>query len=683
MAQKDWPQWITSQLCNWMIDLCKRNPTRIAYLETAKEMRSWYRGNRFLAPVKGRDDMEIDDRNATSRRNILGETVDELGSILLKNKPIIRRKPYLPWHVDLSDDLDSMWLWQWHECNGQSITRSFVEDAQLTGLATIKILWDPFVEYPGRKGVIRLQQIPEGALYIDPYASNNQRGEDARFIIHKVRKLPEELIAKFGEPAAMALGYPKGTGKGTQSTIANQMLQMSNIELTKPMSGDRVPAAVNYPMPSSLSVQTEDVPVDPLESAKKDVYECWIFPQTMYANDIVGGREVKYSDYKYGAVATMVDNSIIDVKPNPYFARRRLQVQDDTGSQQTKVIEVGPRRHPFVFLWWKRTADTHGNRTFYNCMSMVEWMTSIQFNYNAIRRNIAIIGRTLSNPMIAYNEDLLAMDPAKVRNIPGQMIRVQGGASIDQAIRHIYPSGIPADLMNLTMQDEQAIKASGGIRPGLVGLFPQGGGTSHTPAATIGTLQEAAFGPLWRYVEEIGDALVDLSSVMDGLMQQKYQQGHYMATSRNGREFWLEWTAEHSAAQFQRHVVAGATTPIYDLEKEQREAFVMQIAQEAMRESDPRQIRIAMIYLRSLYNFPWAYQYEQELQQELMRLEQMTQGFQQVGARDLQNRMQGQLALPASSGGIEPSAGEGIDEEGLGILLNRMKMTPEQLGLST
>ena len=685
MPQNDWPQWITPQLCNWMLDLCRRNPSRIAYLENAKEMRSWYRGNRFLAPIKGQDDMAIDDRNATSRRNVLGETVDELGSVLLKNKPIIRRKPYLPWHVQLSDDLDSMWLWQWQECNGQGITRGMMEDAQLTGLSALKILWDPFVEYPSRKGVIRLQQVPEGAIYVDPYASNYQRGTDARFIIHHVRKLPEELIAKFGRPAAVALGYSKGRGREVQWNFARDMLNMSNIELTKPMSGQRIPAAVNYPMPSSLSVQTEDVPVDPLEGAKKDVYECWIFPQTMYSNDLLTGKDVKYGEYRYGAVATMVDNTIINVKPNPYFARRRLQVQDEHGQQQTRVLEIGPRRHPFVFMWWKRTADRYGNRTFYNCMSMVEWMTSIQFNYNAIRRNIAIIGRTISNPMIAYNEDLLAMDPAKVRNIPGQLIRVQGGATIDQAIKHIYPSGIPADLMNLNMQDEQAIRASGGIKPGLVGLFPQGGGTSHTPAATIGSLQEAAFAPLWRYVEEIGDTLVDVSSVMDGLMQQKYQLGHYMATSRNGREFWLEWTSEHAAAQFQRHVVAGATTPVYDLEKEQREAFVMQITQAAIREGDPRQIRIAMIYLRSLYNFPWAYQYEQELQQELMRLEQMTQGFQKMGAQGLQQQLQGQmqgqqaLQAPGGNGG---AAGEGIDEEGLGILLNRINKTPEQLGLS-
>ena len=160
MAENTWPQWITAQLINWMLDLCRRSPSRIAYLENAKEMRRWYRGNRFLAPVKGLDDMEIDDRNATSRRNILGETVDELGSVLLKNKPIIRRKPYLPWHVLLSDDIDAMWLWQWLECSGQGIMRAMMEDSQLTGLANLKILWDPYVEYPGRKGVIRLQQVP-------------------------------------------------------------------------------------------------------------------------------------------------------------------------------------------------------------------------------------------------------------------------------------------------------------------------------------------------------------------------------------------------------------------------------------------------------------------------------------------------------------------------------------------
>lgn len=678
MAENEWPQWITPSLINWMIDLSKRHPSRISYLENAKEMRNWYRGDRFLAPVAGMDDMEIDDANATSRRNILGETVDELGSVLLKNKPIIRRKPYLPWHVELSDDLDSMWLWQWQEASGQAKIRAMMEDAQLTGLSAMKVIWDPFVGYPGRQGVIRLMPIPEGAILVDPYASNHQRGLDARFIIHHVRKLPEELIAKFGEKAAKAMGYsPNIAQSSVQDQLAKQMLNMSNIELTKPLSGPRIPSATNYPIPSALTLQAEDTATDPLEGAKKDVYECWIFPQTMYSNDLVSGKDVKYGEYKYGAVATMVDNSIIDVKPNPYFRRRRLQVQDEFGEQNTRVLEVGPCRHPFVFMWWKKTADEYGNRTFYNCMSMVEWMTSIQFNYNAIRRNIAIIGRTIANPMIAYNEDMLGMDPAKIRNVPGQLIRVSGMAgNIQDAIQQIYPSQIPQDLVSMNLQDEQAIKQAGGIRPGLVGLYPQGGGTSHTPAATIGTLQEAAFSPLWRYVEEIGDTLVDVSTIMDGLMQQKYEPGHYMATSRNGREFWLQWTTEHAAAQFQRHVVSGATTPVYDLEKEQREAYVMQLAQQAVISGDPRVIRMAMIYLRSLYNFPWAYQYEQELQLELMRLEQMTQGMQQIGAQGLQNQWQGEIDRAAQQGGIA-GAGAGVDEEGLAILSEAMARMPE------
>ena len=104
------------------------------------------------------------------------------------------------------------------------------------------------------------------------------------------------------------------------------------------------------------------------------------------------------------------------------------------------------------------------------------------------------------------------------------------------------------------------------------------------------------------------------------------------------------------------------------MEKEQREAFVMQLAQEAIVSTDPRLVRIAMIYMRSLYNFPWAYQYEQELQQELMRLEQMTQGMQQIGASDLQNQWQGQLGQQ----GGQPMAGAGVDEEGLAILSQRM-----------
>jgi hypothetical protein len=106
----------------------------------------------------------------------------------------------------------------------------------------------------------------------------------------------------------------------------------------------------------------------------------------------------------------------------------------------------------------------------------------------------------------------------------------------------------------------------------------------------------------------------------------------------------------------------------------------MQLAQQAIVSGDPRLIRIAMIYLRSLFNFPWAFQYEQELQLELMRLEQMTQGMQQMGAQGLAQQLQGQQGQGQEAPG--PAVGAGIDEEGLGILLNRLNRSPEQLSLS-
>lgn len=669
--EPDWPQWVTPGLINWMIDITKRHPSRTKYLGDAREFRRWYRGNRFLAPMQGQDDMTIDDRNATSRRNIIGETVDELGSVLLKNNPMVRRRPYLPHHIDLADDLDSMWLWQWLECNGQSIYSSMMEDAQLTGLATCKVIWDPFVGYPGRQGVIRLIPLPEGSVLVDPYASNNQRGRDARFIIHHARKFPEEIIAKFRRRGALAMGYTHA-GAGSWN-YANDMLGLTNYKLTQPLGG-----------PGNLSAQSliasgtntnSDSPNDPLEGHKKDLYEAWIFPRTMYANDTLSRNDLKIGDYKYGLVATMVDSQIVDIQPNPLFKRKRLSVQDDVGAESTKVMEVGPKTHPFIFLWWKRSADEQGNRQFYHCMSMVEWMTSTQFNYNAIKRNVAIIARTLANPAMAYNKDHLAMDPSNIKMIPGQMFPVEGVQRVSDVIQPLYPQGIPTDLVGMLRQDEDAIRQIGGIRPGLVGLFPDAGGTSHTPMGTIGTLQEGAFGPLWRYVRELDNSLVDLSTVMDGLIQLKYEPGHYMATSRRGRQFYLEWTGEHSVAQFQRKVVAGATTPVYDLEKEQRQAAVMQLTRDAVLSNDPRVVRLALIYTRSLYNFPWAEQYEQELQAELMRLEQVTQGLQQIGARDVGNQMS-QTAIPEQAGG-----GTDLDTEGVEALFQQLGVSPEQLGL--
>jgi hypothetical protein len=170
---------------------------------------------------------------------------------------------------------------------------------------------------------------------------------------------------------------------------------------------------------------------------------------------------------------------------------------------------------------------------------------------------------------------------------PGQIHIINQHYSASEAIQILQGAPMPEFVFNMLMNDVQAIEKSIGLEPGVIGLFPQAGGTSHTPGVTVGALQEAAFGPLWVYVAELAAALLDASILFDGLIQQKYKPSRYMTVSNFGVPRQVQLTDRHITANFRRGIIQGATTPLADIDKQERVNAVVAIATNAIASQNP------------------------------------------------------------------------------------------------
>ena len=475
----DKPKWLTIDLLRRMAAEVDQHPSRANYMNNAPKFRDLYDGARGLQGVPGADDVAIDDRQATARRNLVGETVDEVESIFMKNWPIVRRTPYRPEDADLAEHIDAVWLSAWQDSYGQMVLSSMLHDAMLTGLSIGKIVWNPFDRLSDKDGAIRIIPLSENAVRVDPTAKHYARGQDARFIIHTTRQ-PRRLIrARYQEEGPVALGDRSRKGRKDKKIKLTFKSELPDEDVAEGSGGGE------------------------LVDAMEDVHEYWIFPQTLGFGELTTGDDVAVDEYKYGLVATVVNDHIVRVMKNPFVTRKEVSEPDEAGFPVTRRVEVGHRRHPFVFLYWKRKTDRDGNHGVYDCLGMVQWMELLQFNLNAIRRNIAINARTTANPMIAVNEDMLDAPMTGLHYNPSGIIRVSQNIEADRAVKILTPGQMPSYVFNFAAGEEQAIREAGGVKPGISGTFPPMG-TSHTPVGTIGMMNETSFGPLWKYVSELG-----------------------------------------------------------------------------------------------------------------------------------------------------------------------------------
>ncbi len=323
-------------------------------------------------------------------------------------------------------------------------------------------------------------------------------------------------------------------------------------------------------------------------------------------------------------------------------------------------------------LYWDRVSDVDGNNRVYNCMGMVEQMIPMQFNIDAIRRQIYINAKTTANPGGLAVASGLDIDISEITLNAGEIIPVKdSGRPLDQVMKRFEGQTLPNYIFEMIAADGQNIKQRVGFKSGVTGQFPRPG-TSHTPALTIGAVQEQEFGPLWEHVKELGMALEDMSVLMGGLMQQFYKVGDFLDVSEQGETRKVEWTQRHITANFRREVVAAATTSFFDLDKANRLSQVAAAANEAMLSENPDLIQSTITLLVNM-GYPDAFDWIQQLRQKLQKLEQQEQELQALGMLGLTQQAAGgaqgeagaQLALPGSPGAQQQpeAAGEFSDEE--------------------
>lgn len=637
--------WITIELLDAQIREAEDHPSRIKYLENYRKGMLWYRKEADIIPNAEFDDVVIPKENVATRDNLIKEGVDELTSIFMKNDPIVRRYPYYPDDADLADDIDAVAHAAWVKANLSGKMSSALFEAALCGLSVVKVFWDA-----KRKMVYMVKPAP-GDLYIDPYASNDNRLMDCRYIVHKTRQRVDVVLRRYKDEAEIALGlrHPSGRKKSalaykfkqTMKKFANMTKAEINEEVKEMGDGD-------------------DDRVDPFI----DVYEHWIFPVTPHDMEgVIGDTDLDSAGYPIGVVVTRIKDHIVKIRANPFQKTESRQVENAYGMMVAEKVKVGAQRHPFAPLWWDRLADQQGNNYIYECMGMVEPMIPMQFNIDGLRRNIYIHARTTANPWGLYNKNALDIPPDAITMGPGDFYPLKDAiGAVGDAIYVHSGAQMSPDVWAFLQSDMDNIKPRAGLKPGVVGGYPQMG-TSHTPAMTIGALQEAAFGPLWKRVKELTDCLLDVSILLDGHIQQFYTPGQFLEVSRDGIERHIEFTSRHVVANFRREVVSGTTTPLHDLERDQKLSMITAVCNEALMSASPDLIESTILYLKNL-RYPWTYDWIELLNRKLFEIQQQQQQLAQLGAAGMMEQQQG----------IEPPAEEAMASEGEPAEYNEQEM---------
>jgi hypothetical protein len=636
----DKPDWLDIDFLANLKHEGEQHPSRVKYIGTLRRHWLYFRGSSLIAPVTEFDDMEIPEGQAVARQNKIQEIVSKLGSIFMKNVPVVRRWPLLPEDADIADDIDALYLQAWEDSEGQFVTRNMLEEAQVNGLSIGKIYWDASKRDFDNNGAIGIQKLSPYSVLVDPWASNEHRGRDAGYIFHTTEQPVGALLARYGDEARKALSIPSKRGRTSKKSGGGGVFK-------------RTIDAMKHAGSSTGSLTDEEGNREPRQGWAV-VTEAWLFPQVIQSGNLTTGNKVPDDRFKYGMVVTVINDTIVRVMKNPFATKKSVATRDEFGVPKTESKVVGHRRSPFVPIWWSRTADTHGESRhgFYDCMGMVEQMISLQVNINANRRNISINGRSMANPSIVANEDALVSPVTNIQQRPSQIHLTKQNFKANEAIHILQGAPMPNFVFEMLAADLQAIEKQAGLEAGVIGLFPQAGGTSHTPGVTVGALQEAAFGPLWKYVAELAAALLDMSILYDGLIQQKYEENRFFTVTRNGAASQVQFTGRHATAHFRRGILQGATTPLADIDKLQRTEQVVAIVQNAIMSQNPSIMELGIAHIESL-NYPWALQFQQILAKELQRTLQIQQGVAGIGAGALQQAGQQPLQLPVNGGGTD------------------------------
>ena len=655
--------WITPDYLSTLKQESESHFTRSEYLARARTGWRWYKKKTGIVPRDDFDDDEIDHRHATSRDNVIKETVDEGLSIFLKNDPVVRLYPNFPEDAHLTDDVDKAVLSAYRNEGGRSVVSSALRESMITGMSVVKVYWDV------KKKAIAFFKPAPGDIFIDPFSNSDKRLSDCRYIIHKTRQRIDVVLQRYGTEAEVALGLRKPQGrKGKQATFGQLMSRF--ISMSKEILNRQIPAG---------SGGNSDEIADPFI----DVFEYWIFP--VVPNDVglvSGDGGLDDAGYPFGVVVTVIEDVVVKIKKNPFAGKAKRMVFDETGIASAKSVDIGSLRAPFIPFFWDRLSDNEGNNRIYNCMGVVEQMIPMQFNIDAMRRQIYINLKTSANPGGIVVGDALNTPLEEITFGPTELLDAKDvGQPLGNIIQRWNGMSIPDSVFQMVESDGVKIKQRVGFKQGVTGQFPRG--TSHTPAMTIGAVQDEEFGPLWEHVKELGFALEDINVLMGGLMQQFYTVGQFLDVSEQGQTRKVEWTQRHITANFRREVVAAATTSFFDLDKANRLSQVAAAANEAMLSENPDLIQSTITLLENM-GYPDAFDWIQQLREKLQTIQQQQQEMQELGMIGLaQQAAQGGIQQGAEAPQALPEAGSNdLDDDeldGLDALEELTGMSAEEL----
>jgi hypothetical protein len=648
--------WLDTQLLAKMKDEVNNHPSRVKYMNSLRRgLRHYSASDEWWVPVSTLDDVDISSKHPNSRENIIRSSVLEVNSVLLKNNPMVITHPYRPEDADISDEMDKILMGAWRNAGTQYVLRSMQKESMICGLSVGKIGWNTANKKRGADGDVQLVRTVPGDLRLDPYAPNELRGEGIRYAVHTTRQTPESIIYRYEDEGAIALGIR--SARGRKSDSISQYLEMIQSKI-QPIIGREEKEGEKV---------DRRVPVD----------EVWMFPLTVKESDLAIGRLVDEKKYPYGLVATFINGRRVRLMPNPFISRRTVAVSLGPTEISSESHQVGHGMHPFVLLYWIREEDQEGYGGIYDCEGCVKHQIPIQHSYNSISRNIEINARTTGNPPFTYIEDALAIPEKRVTLGPGEGIPINAKYSQNHSDAIQFHPGreMPIYVHQLALQKKDAIKDEAGLKPGMIGLQPQG--TSHTETEAIGTIQEASFSKMWTPTDELVACIGDIAMRYLGLIQQKYKPGRYVDVSAAGMTNFVKVQGHHISAQFSVEVISGTTTPLFDMHRAARQAEIKQHVDTAIASNNRDLMMSAVVYLRNL-QYPYVHNWIQLLLKKIDELDMINQGLQGLGAMGIAGGL-GQLQVPGGAAQAAPALGAGGAGDELDALAAELGVNREQL----
>jgi hypothetical protein len=446
--------------------------------------------------------------------------------------------------------------------------------------------------------------------------------------LHTTRQTPESIVYRYQDAGAVALGLRSATGRKTD-----------NIARYLKMIKEGLVAIVGQ-QPKKGEIVDRRVAVD----------ELWLFPVTTRESDLAIGNVVQEKRFPYGLVATFINDVRVRLMPNPNAKRRTIGVPISPTEMEDRNVELGHKEHPFVLLYWIREDDEEGASGIYDCEGTVKHQIPIQFTYNSLSRNTEINARTAANPGFTYISDALVIPEKRVTLGPGEGIAINPkyAQNHDNAIKFHSGRELPVFVQQLMRDKKDAIEDCAGLKPGMVGLQPQG--TSHTETEAVVTLQEASFSKMWTPTDELVACIAEIATRFLGVMQQKYKVGRYVDVSVDGETQFAQVQARHIAAQFSVEVISGTTTPMFDMERTVRQAEIKLEVDKAIASGSTDLMMSTVVYLRNI-RYPYVHNWIQLLLRKIEEIQQVQQRLQQIGAMGIAGRLQGGV------GGAQPAGG--------------------------